>query len=109
MGHHAQYRKRGSCPSGNPFLTAPPPPLLEHIGNNIRVTAVGGNDVGGSIDFQVSYDHGATWQGDIGGPWAAQQNLAVANWQAGNALRANETGNGTNYVGASTFSNTIQL
>jgi hypothetical protein len=109
VGKHAQYRKRGSCPSGNPYLTAPPPPLLQHTGNTITATAMGGNDIGGSLDFWISYDHGASWQQDIGGPWAQIQGFDVANWQPGNRIRLVETGNGVDYVGRSTSSNEIQL
>jgi hypothetical protein len=109
MGHHAQYRKRGSNTVVLQTVTAPPPPVLSIDGSDVLTTTTGGGDGGGRYIIYESKDGGVTYPESYVANWEPVHRSPQAGFFAPCKLRAIERGNGTAYLGDSSYSNVLTL
>ena len=109
MGHHAQYRKRGSVPVNMLSVGRPPAPTAADGSDSLQITATGSNDVGGSFTVEKSATGGVPWTQLWSGAWSRTTNVSYDLLALPGYYRATEIGNGQAYVGASSYSNTVHL
>jgi hypothetical protein len=101
MGHHSQYRKRGTTPSGEGLLSPPPTPLFTFVDPNVIQTAQGGNDVGGWYWIEASLTEGGAIVDTLSSPWQPVLTTPKSVWSLPIWLRTWEAGNGSSYLGPS--------
>ena len=109
MGHHAQYRKRGSNRPGEDRRQAPPPPSIVQDGGRLVITPTGRDDTGGILrSYAATAEAGPfTAAGDDG--WASSVTKILPHLPYGIWVYVTEIGNGTAYGGESDPSNTVYI
>ncbi len=104
MGKHQTYRHRGGgrTPAGG--LGPPGQPLLQLVGDDAVQYATTGPDVAGTIELQGSNTDSDPWTSFFPQAWNTPHVWGPALDFGYLFLRANETGNGINYIGTSAWS-----
>jgi hypothetical protein len=107
MGKWATYRKRGSGEQIISGPQAPPAPFLTKVGHFAEQLSFSSNDTGGTVKIEISYDGGLTWNPLDSEPWTNIHDWDASYFSAGSRFRVSETGNGTDYIGTSDYSNIL--
>jgi len=108
MGKWATYRKRGTD-AGISRISPPPPPVLSIQFDDLIVTTASASNLGGSFDLQYAAAPDE-WESLDSYPW---QSLPLELFEVDELdpgdYRVKESGNGTDYLGDSPWSNTITV
>ena len=109
MGRWAQARRRQSVlplagPSG-----PPPAPTLDATSGDLLQTATGSDDTGGTCELEYALAVGGPFEKVDQSYWEAVNNWGDNGSLQGYYYRCREVGNGVAYVGASEYSNVVNL
>jgi hypothetical protein len=109
MGHHAQYRKRGSTPRADLNPNPPPSPLFSFGVGSFTITSRSSADPGGTLAVYESASELGPFVLKLSGPWQREYTGSTALFVHGDFYYAQETGNGADYTGPSDASDTLQF
>ena len=109
MGHHSQYRRRGSTPPGESYVPQPDPPTIALEPIPISVTANDGPDIGGTYQSYQRTLPDDSWAAGPTRAWAPSTFFLTSLFTPPVYIAVTEIGNGVNYKGESTLSNIVHL